>query len=189
MKKTNRAKTITGESPRVVGLLAEFTTVTEVLEAARRVRGAGYSRWDVHSPFPVHGIDPVMGIRPTRLPWLVLAAGLIGLAGGISLQWFANASSYPIFISGKPIWSLPANIPVAFETTILCAALTAVFGMLALNRLPTHYHPLFKLDRFRRVTSDRFFIVVDASDDQFDLDRTTLLFKDAGATAVEAVED
>ncbi|QOV88415.1 DUF3341 domain-containing protein [Humisphaera borealis] len=189
MKKTATTPSGAVEAPKVIGLLAEFATVTDVIEAARRVRSAGYSRWDVHSPFPIHGIDPVMGIRPTRLPWLVLTAGLIGLVGGIALQWFANAESYPFLISGKPIWSLPANIPVAFETTILCAALTAVFGMLGLNRLPTHYNPLFRSERFRRATSDRFFILVDASDQQFEIHRTMLLFTDAGAIAVETVED
>ncbi|HEX8911447.1 MAG TPA: DUF3341 domain-containing protein [Humisphaera sp.] len=178
-----------GAKPQLVGLLAEFPTVTAVVGAAKKVRAAGYARWDVHSPFPIHGIDPVMGVRPTRLPWLVLAAGLCGLAGGIGMQWFVNASDYPFLISGKPLWSLPANIPVAFETTVLCAALTAVFGMLALNRLPTLHHPLFKHDRFRRATSDRFFILIDATDDRFDAAAAERLLTDAGATAVERVED
>lgn len=174
---------------KVVGLLAEFNSPASITEAAKKVRAAGYARWDVHSPFPLHGIDPVMGIRPTRLPWLVLFAGLFGLAGGIAMQWYVNAYDYQYLISGKPFWSLPANIPVAFETTVLCAALMAVFGMLALNRLPTFFNPLFKHERFRRVTSDRFFLLIDASDEQFDRDATSALLKDAGATAVEIVED
>jgi hypothetical protein len=137
----------------------------------------------------LHGIDPVIGIRPTRLPWIVLCAGVLGLVGGIMLQWYVNAHDYQFLISGKPFWSLPANIPVAFETTVLCSALTAVFGMLLLNRLPSHYHPLFKIDRFRRVTSDRFFIVIDATDERFEAETAAKLFLDAGATAVERVED
>lgn len=173
----------------LVGLLAEFEAVDDVFAAAGAVRKAGYRRWDVHSPFPIHGIDDVMAIRPTRLPWLVLAGGLFGLAGGMWLQWFCNAHDYPILISGKPFWSLPANIPVIFECTVLCAAITAVFGMFALNRLPMLYNPLFKSERFRRVTNDRFFIVVDASDQEFDEVRTTELLKEFGAVAVESVED
>ena len=185
-----RSKPTTGPAVKqIIGLLAQFDTPTAVTEAARRVRAAGYARWDVHSPFPLHGIDPVMGIRPTRLPWLVLGAGLFGLVGGIALQWFVNASDYQYLISGKPFWSLPANIPVAFETTVLCAALMAVFGMLGLNRLPTLYNPLFKHDRFRRVTSDRFFLLVDAADKQFDREQTAALLTDAGATAIELVGD
>jgi hypothetical protein len=173
----------------LVGLLAEFETVDDVVTAAGAVRKAGFSRWDVHSPFPIHGIDHVMGIRPTILPWLVLGGGLSGLVGGIALQWFCNAYAYPLLISGKPFWSLPANIPVAFECTVLASALTAVFGMLALNRLPTLYNPLFKSDRFRRVTDDRFFILIDASDRQFDEESATQLLKDQGAVAIERVED
>jgi hypothetical protein len=173
----------------LVGLLAEYETVDAVISAAAKVRQAGFTRWDVHSPFPIHGIDSVMGIRPTILPWLVLGGGLSGLAGGIGLQWFCNAFAYPLIISGKPFWSLPANIPVAFECTVLAAALTAVFGMLALNRLPMLYNPLFKSDRFRRVTDDRFFVVIDASDRKFDEQSTTQLLNDAGAVAVERVED
>ena len=173
----------------LVGLLAEFDSVEAVMSAAAAVREAGYQRWDVHSPFPIHGIDEVMGIRPTRLPWLVLGAGAFGLALGLGMQWFANAYDYPVFISGKPLFSLPANIPVAFETTVLCAALMAVFGMLGLNRLPTLYNPLFKSDRFRRVTNDRFFVLIDASDELFAEGPTRQLLDTAGAIAVERIED
>jgi hypothetical protein len=173
----------------LVGLMAEYADVNAVVAAAHSVRKAGYSRWDVHTPFPIHGIDPVMGIRPTGLPWLVLLGGLFGLFGGMWLQWYTNAHDYPVLISGKPLWSLPANIPVIFECTVLCASLTAVFGMLGLNRLPTLYNPLFKSDRFRRVTNDRFFIVIDASDSKFDEPSAMKLLNESGAVAVERVED
>jgi len=181
--------TVEPETVELVGLLAEFKDVDSVVDAAAQVRRAGFTRWDVHSPFPIHGIDPVMGIRPTVLPWLVLGGGLFGLFGGMWLQWYTNAYDYPVLVSGKPLWSLPANIPVIFECTVLIAAITAVFGMLALNRLPTLYNPLFKSERFRRVTNDRFFIVIDASDARFDEQRTTQLLQQAGAVAIERVED
>lgn len=177
------------EAPELVGVLAEFDNVDKVMRAAEMVRRAGFTRWDVHSPFPIHGIDYVMGIKPTILPWLVLGMGLAGLAGGIALQWYANAYAYQFVISGKPFWSLPANIPVAFETTILCAAYTAVFGMIALNRLPQLYNPLFKIPRFKRVTQDRFFVAIDAADPRFDEGRVTEFFNRLGALAVERVED
>jgi hypothetical protein len=181
--------TVEPETVELVGLLAEFETVDAVVDAAAEVRKAGFLRWDVHSPFPIHGIDPVMGIRPTVLPWLVLGGGLFGLFGGMWLQWYCNAYDYPILISGKPFWSLPANIPVIFECTVLLSSLTAVFGMLALNRLPTLYNPLFKSDRFRRVTNDRFFIFIDASDAKFDEAKIEDLLKQAGAVSLERVED
>ncbi|HSU69365.1 MAG TPA: DUF3341 domain-containing protein [Tepidisphaeraceae bacterium] len=179
----------TPEPTELVGLLAEYKTVDDVIGAARAVRAAGFTRWDVHSPFPIHGIDSVMGIRPTILPWLVLGGGLTGLIGGLGLQWYCNAFDYPIIISGKPFWSLPANIPIIFECTVLLAALTAVFGMFALNQLPMLYNPLFKSERFRRVTDDRFFVVIDASDRRFDEAETAKLLNDTGAIAIERVED
>lgn len=177
------------DAVELVGLMAEFETVDAVVDAAGVVRRAGFQRWDVHSPFPIHGIDPVMGIRPTILPWIVLGGGLSGLIGGLVLQWYCNAYDYPVIISGKPFWSLPANIPIIFECTVLLSAITAVFGMFALNNLPMLYNPLFKSERFRRVTDDRFFIVIDASDRRFDEAETTKLLQDAGAVAIERVED
>ena len=177
------------EVVQIVGLMAEYDKVDDVMDAARSVRKAGFTRFDVHTPFPLHGIDPVMGIRPTGLPWLVLCGGLFGLFGGMWLQWYCNAYDYPIMISGKPFWSLPANIPIIFECTVLCASITAVFGMLGLNRLPMLYNPLFKSERFRRVTNDRFFVVIDATDPKFDEQRTGDLLRQAHALSVERVED
>ena len=177
------------ERAELVGLLAEFDSVDDVVAAARAVRRAGFLRWDVHSPFPIHGIDFAMGIKPTILPWLVLGAGLTGLVGGLLLQWYTNSFDYKFLISGKPAFSVPAFIPVTFELTILFASLTAVFGMLILNRLPRLYNPLFKHERFRRVTNDRFFIYIDATDRKFNEGETAKLLSEAGATAVERVED
>jgi hypothetical protein len=175
--------------PQLTGLIAEFTTVDEILGGARRVRTAGYKIWDVHSPFPIHGIDAVIGIRPTILPWIVLCGGLSGLGWALLLQWWTNAIDYPFLISGKPLFSLPANIPVIFEGTVLCSALSAVVGMFALNRLPLHYNPIFKSKRFRRVTDDRFFIYIDASDGKFDEKGTSEFLTSLGAAAVERIED
>src|ERR1700728_3208291 len=122
--------------PRLTGLLAEFEDVSAVVSAAAKTRAAGYKIWDVHSPFPIHGIDAVIGIRPTILPWMVLCSGLTGFAGAIALQWYCNAFDYQFPVSGKPFFSLPANVPIIFELTVLFSALMAVFGMLGLNRLP-----------------------------------------------------
>ncbi len=174
---------------QLAGLLAEFEELDGVVNAARKVRAAGYKIWDVHSPFPIHGIDAVIGIRPTILPWIVLAGGVTGLLTGVGLQWFCNAFDYPFLISGKPIFSLPANIPIVFECTVLFSALSAVFGMLALNRLPLLYNPLFTSSRFRRVTNDRFFIWIDVSDAKFDEEKTAEFLTSAGAHAVERIED
>ena len=173
----------------LAGYLAEFDSVEGILAAAEKVRDAGYRRWDTHTPFPVHGMDDAMGIRPTILPWLVLIGGVSGLLAGLVLQWYTMAWDYPMFISGKPLFSLPAFIPVIFECTIAGAAFTAVFGMLILNKLPMLYNPLFKSERFRRVTSDRFFVVIDATDRNFDEAETLKLLQSLNPVAVERFED
>ncbi len=173
------------ETPRVVGLLAEFDGPAALKAAAKRLRDEGFTRWDAHSPFPVHGMERAMGIRPTRLPWLVLLAGLTGAAVAIAMQWWTNAVDYPFVISGKPLFSLPANIPVAFEVIVLFSALAAFGGALALSRLPQFFHPAFTSERFLRVTADRFFISIEAADAKFDESATPRLVESLGATGVE----
>ena len=178
-----------GTTSKLFAYLVEFDGVDPLLEAAEKVRDAGFTKWDAHTPFVVHGLDRAMGIKPTKLPFLVFGAGLTGTAVGIGLQWFTNAFDYPFLISGKPIFSLPANIPIAFETTILFAALTALGGMLAFNRLPKLYHPLHTNRRFKRATDDRFFISVEAEDPLFDAEKTRELLESLGGLQVEEVED
>lgn len=174
---------------KIYGLLAEFEKVEDLLAGAEKVRDGGYTKWDAHTPFPVHGLDDAMGLRATRLPYLVFGAGVTGLAAGLGLQWFTNAFDYKLIISGKPFFGIPANIPVAFEVTVLLSALTAFVGMLALNDLPLWYHSLFKSDRFRRVTADRFFISVEAKDPKFDAAATRTLLESLKGAVVEEVEE
>jgi len=169
----------------LAGLLAEFPSVETLKAAAARVRDEGFTRWDVHSPFPLHGIERAMGVRPTPLPWLVLAAGVAGGLTALGMQWWMNAISYPQIISGKPFFSLPANIPVAFELIVLFSALAAFGGALALNQLPQFSHFLFRAKRFHRVTTDGFFLSVAAADPKFDEASTPELLQSFGATDVE----
>ena len=170
------------------GLLAEFATPAELMRAAVGVRDAGYTRWDCHTPFPVHGLDRAMGLPDTRLPWLVLGGGIAGAGLGLWLQWWTNAHDYPLLVSGKPLWSIPANIPVMFELTILLAALSAVAALFLFNRLPRFYHPVFQSERFRRATNDRFFVAIEAADPRFDPQRTERLLRDLGSAHVEWLE-
>lgn len=176
------------ENAKLYGYLARFDLVDEFLAAAAKVRDAGYTRWDAHSPFVIHGLDAAMGVKKTVLPYIVFLAGLTGAAAGILLQWWTNAVDYPFLISGKPLFSLPANIPVAFETTILFAAVSALIGMLALNRLPQLYHPLFTNRSFKRVTDDRFFISIEAQDPLFDATKTRELLESISGRSIEEIE-
>jgi mono/diheme cytochrome c family protein len=171
------------------GLLAEYETPDALITASEKVRNAGFRDWDTFSPFPVHGIEGAMGIKPTILPWIVLGGGIAGCALAAGFQWWANGVDYPFVISGKPFWSLPANIPITFELTVLFASLTAVFGMLALNKLPRPAHPLDLKKRFERSTNDRFYVLVQASDPVFDEQDTRALLEGSGALAVEAVPE
>jgi hypothetical protein len=171
------------------GLLAEYDTPAAVYHACERVRDAGYSRWDSYTPFPVHGLDKAMGIKRSRLPFFVLFGALVGGGGGMLLQWWTSAVDYPWVVSGKPFFSWPAFMPVTFELAVLFGALGAVLGMLGLNRLPQYHHALFHSKRFERVSDDRFFVAIEASDPKFDLDRTAALLRDTGATHVEQVRE
>lgn len=169
------------------GVLAEYDTPGELIDAARKVRDAGYTDFDCFSPFPVHGIDEAMGIKRTILPLIVFGGGCAGLLGGILLQWWMNAYNWPWNIAGKPTWSIPANVPIAFEATILLSVFATFFGMWILNKLPQVWHPFFRADRFGRVTDDTFLLGIEARDRRFDREATVKLLKDAGAIEVEHV--
>ncbi len=178
----------TPAEPKVIGLIAEFDSADALLAAASQVHQAGYTKMDAYSPFPIHGIDQAMGIRPTGLPWLVLLAGIGGGLAGLVGAWWTNAIDYPYLISGKPLFSLPANIPVIFEMVILLAGAAAFFGMLALNQLPRLANPLFSKPKFRRVTTDRFFLMIEAADPQFATDQTRSLMETLQPLSIETCE-
>ncbi|MCA9592778.1 MAG: DUF3341 domain-containing protein [Myxococcales bacterium] len=179
-----------GTDAPLYGLVAEYKTPHALKEAAKKVRDAGFEKWDTYTPFPVHGIDGAMGIKMTILPWIVLGAGLTGLTLAIWLQWWTNAHDYPFLISGKPFWSIPANVPIMFELTVLLSAFAALFGMLALNNLPMPAHPLDLKERFAKVTDDRFFLVVQAADTRFDdVETRELLEETHPAVLDEVLED
>lgn len=165
------------KAKRPILYLAEFETPAGVMHAAEKVRDAGYSRWDAHTPFPVHGMDKAMGLSDSIMGWIVLACGLTGVTAAFLLMWFTNGYDYPIIIGGKPGFSLPSMVPVMFELTILLSAFGAVLGMLGVNQLPRHHHPIFYSERFERCTDDRFFISIEAGDPKFDLDATRALLE------------
>ena len=169
--------------------LAEYDTPADVMHAAEKVRDAGYERWDVHTPFPVHGMDRAMGLPDSKVGWIVLLMGLTGCTTAFLLMWWTNGVDYPIVIGGKPGFSIPSMVPVMFELTILLSAFGAVFGMFGLNQLPKHWHPVFFSDRFDRCSDDKFFISIEAQDPSFDLTDTRSLLEDTHPTNIELIQE
>jgi len=166
------------------GIMAEFDTPTELVDAARAVRDAGYRKTDAFSPYPLHEIDEALGIKRSVLPYLIFCGGIVGLLSGIGLEYFVHVLDYPIIVGGRPHFSLPAFVPPAYELTILFAAFTAVFGMLFLNGLPSPYHPVFNVPRFALATREKFFLIIESDDAQYDYDDTRNFMGTLGAQEV-----
>jgi hypothetical protein len=171
------------------GLMAEFDDPTSLVAATERAHREGYRSMDAYSPFPIEELHEALGAHHTRLPLIVLIGGLCGCIGGYGLQYWSSVMAYPLNIGGKPLHSWPAFIPVTFECTILCAALSAVLGMLALNGLPQPYHPMFNVPRFALASRNRFFLCIESVDPKFDLEQTREFLMTLGPREVSTVAD
>jgi hypothetical protein len=180
----------TGRTPptAIYGLLAEFESPKELVEAARRTYAAGYRKIDAFTPYPLEEAWEAIGHQDRRLSAIVLAGGITGLLTGLALQEWVHEIAYPVNIAGKPLNSWPQFVPVTFELTILFAALAAVIGMIVLNGLPQPYHPAFNVAAFERATRDRFFLLVESEDPRFDRQGTADFLKGLNPTEVNEVE-
>ncbi len=169
------------------GLMAEFSSPDQLLEATRRTMQAGYTRVEAYSPLPVEGLAEALRFH-TKLPLIVLIAGAIGGLTGFFMQYWMMAVDEPLNIGGRPLNSWPAWIPVTFELTVLFAGITAVVAMIVLNRLPQPYHPVFNVPRFNLATDDRFFLTIEADDPKFDPEKVKDFMNELGAAGVYEVE-
>ncbi len=176
-------------TPPLYGVMAEFDNPSDLVAAARTTYEAGYRRINGYSPYPIEELSEAIGFTRTSLPLIVLIGGIIGGLGGFFMQYWMEVIDYPLNVGGKPLNSWPAFIPITFESTVLCAAFAAVFGMLALNKLPQPYHPVFNAPNFAQATRDRFFFVIEANDPKFKHDEVLQFMKQLeGARDVIDVE-
>ncbi len=182
-------KYVSESGNRVYGMVAEFHETPKVYHAAEMVRDAGYSKWDVHTPFPIHDIETAMGMKTTKLPLMAGGAAITGVIIAIILQWGTTAYLYPTVVQGKPFEAWEPFVPIMFELGVLLTAFTCIFGMLALNGLPRFHHPLFSHERFYKVSDNRFIICIESDDPKFDPSTTRALLEKAGGSEIALIED
>ncbi len=159
------------ESPTygsVYGLMAEFDSAQELLAAAHKTHQEGYRKMDAYSPFPIEGLADAIGFHKNRVSFVVLIGGLIGLMSAYALQYWVAVITFPTNVGGRPYHSWPSFIIVTFELTILFGGISSAVGMIALNGLPMPYHPVFNVPAFTQASENKFFLVVEASDPQYD---------------------
>ena len=176
-------------SAKTYGLIAEFETPAAILQAAEKVRDAGYRRWDTFTPFPIHGMDKVMKLGNSLVGWVALAGGAFMFLQIFGLIWFCNAFDYPLIVGGKPMFSAPMTFVPSYIMLIMGGAVGALIGMLGLNQLPRLHHPLLDQKRFALVSRDKFKLVIGAQDEKFCATETKKLLEALGGTHVEIVED
>ncbi|MEM6911001.1 MAG: DUF3341 domain-containing protein [Verrucomicrobiota bacterium] len=176
---------------KAYGYLARFESPKAVYQAAMKVRDRGFKRWDVYSPFPIHGMDDAMGLSRSKIPWVVFFGGMAGTATGILLQYLTQVVIYPTIVQAKPanIFTIPAFFPVIFELTILLSAFTTLFSLLGFTRLPYMNHPLFTSAQFKKATDDGLFIAIEAVDGEFHEEETRTFLEEIGGQDIELVED
>ncbi len=176
---------------RVHGYLAEFDSASAVYHASEKLRDAGFQRWDVHSPFPIHGLNEAMGVKRSVLPWFVFCGGATGTLTAFLLAYITQVMIYPTVVQAKPanIFTTAAFFPIMFELTILFAAFTSLFGCFALMGLPRWNHPLFASRQFKKFSDDGFFICIEARDAKFHQAETKALLENLGGRNIELVED
>lgn len=174
---------------KLYGVMAEFDSPAAILRAAEQVRDAGYRRWDTFTPFPIHGMEKVMGLGNSLVGWVSLALGAGAFMSVVGLIWFANAFDYPLIVGGKPMFSVPMTFVPSYIMLIMGSAVGALIGMLALNQLPRLHHPLLGNKRFEFASRDKFYLVIGATDPKFSATDVKKLLESIGGTHVEIVED
>ncbi len=178
-----------GNGKPLYGLMAEFSSPAELIQACETAREAGYTQLDAYTPYPIEEVWEAIGHHRSKLPLIVLGGGLTGAIAGFALQYWSSVIEYPLNVGGRPLNSWVAFIVPTFETTILFAAFAAVLGMFALNGLPRPYHPAFNVKSFRAASRDSFFLMIGTVDPKFDLEQTRELLESLDPMEVSEVEE
>ena len=167
------------------GTLFEFASPDEILAAATELREMGFMQLEAYTPYPIPELDEKLDIPRTRIPRAVLAASVLGCALAFAIIWFTNASDYPLDVGGRPLDSIPADIPIMFETTVLFGSLTAFLLALVASGLPRLHHPVFEVEGFESASLDRFWLGIDQPEPVDDSVRSRML--ELGARAVRSM--
>lgn len=175
------------ENP-IYGMMAEFESPDELVQAAKKTTSAGYRKADAFSPFPIHGLaEALPNATDDRIPWLAFFGGLTGCMLGFGFQYFISVIDYPMNVGGKPLNTWPQFLPITFECTVLCTGLTTFISQWALNGLPRLHHPVFNAPNFDRATQDRFFLCIESADAKYEPNETAAFLQGLGAVNVSEV--
>lgn len=167
------------------GMAAIFNSEQKTLAAAARIKAAGFTQFDAITPYPVHGMEEACGIKRSWIPYVAFTAGCIGLLAGLGLTYYTSAVDWPLNIGGKPLFSLPAFIPVMFELTILFAALSSVGALFYAAKMPRIDPPVIDPD----LTSHKFAIFIPENDNGYNPESIERLFRDLGADEIKKVAE
>src|SRR5207244_3908359 len=163
-------------------------TPDEIVKAAQETVTRGYTEFDVFTPYPVHGVDDAMKLKPTRVGWVSFMFGFIGTCSALLMIGWMMGVDYKNIIGGKPFFNIPPSIPITFELTVLLAAIATVLGMLILfNKLPGISNPLQDTEFMKRVSSDRFGIIIEVKDIKFKETEVKQFFESLGSKQIQHI--
>jgi mono/diheme cytochrome c family protein len=173
---------------KLFGIAALFNTPDQIISAANKTDSAGYKKFDVNTPYPVHGMDKAMGLKPSTLGYVTLFFGFSAAAFILLFMWWTLSRNYPMIIGGKPYFALPAFVPITFESAVLLAAISTFLGMLAVYfKLPANSHPLHESAYMKAVSSDKYGLVIESDDPLFDLSKTDSFIRSLNPSSVELI--
>jgi hypothetical protein len=137
-------------------VVGSFTDEDVLFDAVRKVRKSGYRLYDVYTPYPIHGLDKVMGLRDTSLHTAGFIYGITGTTLGLSFMTWVFTVDWPLNIGGKPHFALPAWVPILFELTVLFASVGMVLTFCYLCQMA----PFVKKHHFNLRSTDDLFVMV-----------------------------